>query len=142
MSDAFPGSSVSVDAPPGGLFGLTFHQDGLLRPLSAAELSDGTLRYLLLCSALLTARPPELMVINEPEASLHPDLIPALGRLIRRAASNSQVWVISHSGRLAAALEEDPDCNALVFEKVFSETSIRGQSRLDRPSWRWPDGDK
>ena len=57
-------------------------QHGLLRPLKAAELSDGTLRYLLWVAALLTPRPPGLLVLNEPETSLHPDLLPALGRLI------------------------------------------------------------
>ena len=41
--------------------------DGLLRPLRGAELSDGTLRYLLWVAALLTPRPPELLVLNEPE---------------------------------------------------------------------------
>jgi hypothetical protein len=51
-----------------------------LRRLSAAELSDGTLRYLLLVAALLTPRPPELLVLNEPETSLHPELLPALAR--------------------------------------------------------------
>ena len=44
----------------------------LVLPLSAAELSDGTLRYLLWVAALLSPRPPELLVLNEPEASLHP----------------------------------------------------------------------
>jgi hypothetical protein len=49
-------------------------QHGLLRLLSAAELSDGTLRYLLWIAALLTPRPRALMVLSEPETSLHPDL--------------------------------------------------------------------
>jgi len=61
------------------------------------ELSDGTLRYLLWIAALHTPRPPPLMVLNEPETSLHPDLLPALARLITRAASRSQVWVVSHA---------------------------------------------
>ncbi|PMS17590.1 ATP-binding protein [Trinickia dabaoshanensis] len=60
VADAFPGASVTIDSEPGGLFSLRFHQDGLMRPLTAAELSDGTLRYLLLVCALLTARPPDL----------------------------------------------------------------------------------
>lgn len=142
VADAFPGARVEIDAQPGGLFSLAFHQHGLLRPLSAAELSDGTLRYLLLIAALLTARPPELMVLNEPEASLHPDLMPALGRLIRRAAKHSQLWIVSHSQRLSAALEEDPECNAIKLEKVFSATTILGQHALERPAWRWADNGK
>ncbi|APA86340.1 AAA family ATPase [Paraburkholderia sprentiae WSM5005] len=140
VADAFPGAQVEIETQSGGLFSLRFHQEGLLRPLAAAELSDGTLRYLLLCAALLTPRPPELMVINEPESSLHPDLTAALGRLIRRAARSSQVWVVSHSVRLAAALEEDEHCNTIVLEKVFSETTLMGQRLLDRPAWSWVDG--
>ncbi|PMS14602.1 hypothetical protein C0Z18_30605, partial [Trinickia dabaoshanensis] len=80
-----------------------------------------------------------LMVLNEPEASLHPDLMPALGRLIRQAARSTQIWVISHSSRLAAALDEDAQCNHLELEKTFSETALAGQGLLDRPAWRWVD---
>src|SRR5882724_605821 len=75
LEDAFPGSRLSVEAQ-NGRFELLLQQHGLLRTLSAAELSDGTLRYLLWAAALLTPRPPELMVMNEPETSLHPDLLP------------------------------------------------------------------
>ncbi|MGE1119822.1 AAA family ATPase, partial [Bacillus altitudinis] len=73
ITDAFPGARVHIEAQAGGRFAIEFYQEGLLRPLSAAELSDGTLRYLLLVAALLTPRPPSLMVLNEPETSLHPD---------------------------------------------------------------------
>ncbi|KAG0192154.1 DNA replication and repair protein RecF [Apophysomyces sp. BC1034] len=51
IEDAFPGSVLKIDAEAGGLFTLTLQQEGLLRPLTAAELSDGTLRYLLLIAA-------------------------------------------------------------------------------------------
>jgi hypothetical protein len=50
-------------------------------------------------------RPPPLMVMNEPETSLHPDLLSALERLISRASRNTQVWVVSHARRLVATLE-------------------------------------
>ena len=55
-----------------GRFTLAMRQSGLLRPLAAEELSDGTLRYLLLVAALLSPRPPQLLVLNEPETSLTP----------------------------------------------------------------------
>ncbi|MDP1068932.1 AAA family ATPase, partial [Klebsiella pneumoniae] len=73
VSDAFPGARLNIQPLQGGRFAIEFYQEGLLRPLSAAELSDGTLRYLLLIAALLTPRPPTMMVLNEPETSLHPD---------------------------------------------------------------------
>jgi len=139
IADAFPGataSSTSID----GRLKLEFSQPGLLRPLSAAELSDGTLRYLLWAAALMTPRPPPLMVLNEPETSLHPDLLPALGRLIAKAARNTQVWVVSHANRLVATLREDADCNALELDKELGETVIKGsRGLLDGPDWSWPD---
>jgi predicted ATPase len=118
---------------------LEFHQPGLLRPLSAAELSDGTLRFLLWVAALLTPRPPALMVLNEPETSLHPDLLPSLARLIAQAAAQSQVWVVSHASRLVAALSETKDCNAIVLDKPHGETEVMGQGLEDVPVWRWPE---
>jgi predicted ATPase len=138
VEDAFPGAKVEV-AISDGRFGLQFSQHGLLRPLSSAELSDGTLRYLLWIAALHTPRPPPLMVLNEPETSLHPDLLPALARLIVRAAQRSQVWVVSHASRLIAALEEVFECNVIHLEKELSQTRIAGQRPLDEPAWHWPE---
>lgn len=139
IDDAFPGSRLHIDFQAGGRFAVELRQEGLLRPLSAAELSDGTLRYLLLVAALLTPRPPSLMVLNEPETSLHPDLLPALGRLIIAASKQTQVWVVSHASRLIATLKESPDCNTLELDKQLGQTCIRGQGMLDEPPWHWPD---
>ncbi|ROL81342.1 ATP-binding protein [Pseudomonas protegens] len=139
ISDAFPGARLNIAPLQGGRFAIEFYQEGLLRPLSAAELSDGTLRYLLLVAALLTPRPPSLMVLNEPETSLHPDLLPALARLIIGASQQCQVWVVSHARRLIAALQQDPECNCIVLEKELGQTGIVGQRMLDEPAWNWPD---
>jgi len=138
LDDAFAGAQVSIE-PHDGRLHLKFHQPGLLRPLSVAELSDGTLRYLLMLAALHTPRPPPLMVLNEPETSLHPDLLPALARLIIQASRHCQVWVVSHASRLIAALQQDEGCNSIVLEKVLGETRIVGQGMLDAPAWHWPE---
>jgi predicted ATPase len=136
VADAFPGSNISI-LNIEGRFEIAMHQHGLLRPLKAAELSDGTLRYLLWIAALLTPRPPELLVLNEPETSLHPDLLPALGRLIANAAERSQVLVVTHAAKLIRVLEEQADCNSVRLEKEFGETLIMGAEKLDLPLWRW-----
>ena len=136
VADAFPGSSISV-LNIEGRFEIAMHQHGLLRPLKAAELSDGTLRYLLWIAALLTPRPPQLLVLNEPETSLHPDLLPALVRLIASAAERSQVLVVTHAAKLIGVLEEQAECNSVMLEKEFGETRIVGADRLDLPAWRW-----
>ena len=136
IADAFPGAKIHI-TEQGGRLSVSMQQHGLLRPLSAAELSDGTLRYLLWTAALLTPRPPRLMVMNEPESSLHPDLLPALARLIGVAAKPTQIFVVSHASRLIAALKENSTCLSIELDKQLSETRILGQGKLDTPSWRW-----
>jgi predicted ATPase len=138
VEDAFPGASVDIEHGS-GQFTVLFTQHGLLRPLTASELSDGTLRYLLWIAALLTPRPPSLMILNEPETSLHPDLLPALARLIERASRRTQVWVVSHASRMIAALKEAKLCNSITLTKELGETNIEGQGMLDQPPWKWPE---
>jgi predicted ATPase len=137
IEDAFPGSRIEIESQA-GRFELQLRQHGLLRPFAAAELSDGTLRFLLWTAALLTSRPPELMVLNEPETSLHPDLLPALARLIMLASSRTQLVVVSHSQILIRALEQDPLCRRLHLEKSFGETVLAGATLFNIPKWEWP----
>jgi predicted ATPase len=135
---AFPGSRIQV-VNTAGRFEIAFHQHGLLRPLSGAELSDGTLRYLLWVAALLTPRPPELLVLNEPETSLHPDLLPALANLVVTAAKETQVIVVSHSRPFISALEAlSPDLQTIELLKEKGATTITDQGPLDEPPWKWP----
>lgn len=137
IEDAFPGSRIEIREQQ-GRFEVQLKQHGLLRSLGASELSDGTLRYLLWTAALLTPRPPELMVLNEPETSLHPDLLPALARLIAHAAERTQLIVVSHSQPLIQALEQEPRCSRLHLEKSFGETVLSGADLFNAPKWEWP----
>ncbi|MBX3573656.1 MAG: AAA family ATPase [Mesorhizobium sp.] len=134
VDDAFTGAELRIEES-GGRFELLMQQHGLLRPLKAAELSDGTLRYLLLLAALMTPRPPGLMVFNEPETSLHADLLPPLARLIGEASKTCQIVVVTHDAMLADALRE---AGALRhdFTKSFGETVVEA---ADRPAWAWPE---
>jgi predicted ATPase len=134
IEDAFPGSSVEL-AVNDGMFELLMHQKGLLRPLRTAELSDGTLRYLLLTVALLTPRPAPLLVLNEPETSLHPSLLDPLARLISKAAEKSQVIVVSHAGMLVDALNRQAGIASYELKKELGETVIDG---FEKPAWNWP----
>jgi predicted ATPase len=137
IEDAFPGSQLSIE-DQNGHFELQLRQHGLLRPLSAVELSDGTLRYLLWTAALLTPRPPELMVLNEPETSLHPDLLPALARLIRAAANQTQIIVVSHARPLIDTLMSEHGCTRLHLTKTLGETTLDGATLFNAPKWSWP----
>jgi len=137
IDDAFPGSRIAVVKTDVGLQ-LSLRQPGMLRELRAAELSDGTLRFLLWVAALLTPRPPELMVLNEPESSLHPDLIPALGRLILLAAEQSQLIVVSHHPALLRELESSDLCVPIRLDKRMGETILPGTPLSDQHGWKWP----
>jgi predicted ATPase len=134
IADAFPGGSVAV-ANTGAYFQVQMRQHGLLRPLLASELSDGTLRYLLLIAALLSPRPPALMILNEPETSLHPDLLPSLARLIVQASKQCQIIVVSHAAALVSALDAEADSRQIVLEKTLGETEVQDYVP---PNWTWP----
>lgn len=134
IKDAFPGSSVEIDAV-NGLFRLSMRQSWLQRALDASELSDGTLRYIALATALHTPRPPELMVLNEPEGSLHPNLLEPLARMIAAASQRSQIIVVSHAQALVEALAEH-GAQMLALEKEAGETIVRD---IDVPAWEWPE---
>jgi len=161
IADAFDGARLSVLASA-GRFDVGLMQPGMLRRLGGAELSDGTLRYLLLVGALLTPRPPSLMVLNEPETSLHPDLLAPLARLVRQVAATTQVVVVSHAPGLITALapreagehdEDDEDAlpstrtatssggaraaYGVHLAKDLGETRVRGQGLLTTPPWHW-----
>lgn len=142
VDEAFPGSRVEIRCVE-TRFEVTLRQPGMLRPLTAAELSDGTLRFLLWAAALLTPRPAELTVLNEPEASLHPDLLPALAGLINRASEGSQLVVVTHSAILVDELQRHQlrrgdDVNIIRLAKELGQTVIEDQGMLDEPSWHWP----
>jgi len=135
IDDAFPGSGI--DLGDGGMENavLAMRQPGMLRPMRAPELSDGTLRYVMLVAALLSPRPPGLMVLNEPEASLHPSLLPALARLLLAAARRCQIVVVSHNDTLVDALRGGGDVGDIELEKDMGETRTR--DRIG-PRWEWP----
>ena len=136
LDDAFPGARVEIRKVQGS-FDLLFHQQGLLRPLTLAELSDGTLRYLLWIAALLSPRAAGLMVLNEPENSLHPQLLPPLARLLSLASERSQVWVISHAERLVRTLVDAENCQHIGLVKQQGATRWQDDGLDTTPAWRW-----
>ncbi len=135
IADAFDGASVQITVT-NGRFEIAMSQPGMLRLMQAAELSDGTLRFLLLAAALLSPRPPSLLVLNEPETSLHREVIPAVGRLILRAAQRCQVVVVTHAPALVAGLT-GADVTHHELVKDLGETRIADQGLLSKPSWSW-----
>jgi predicted ATPase len=126
IADAFPGAFLSVPSPGHeASFGMVL-PDHPMRVFQAAELSDGTLRYLALAGSLLALRLPDFMAFNEPESSLHPDLLEPLARLIVKASERTQVWLVTHSERLAAALAKYGKVQPRTVIKKEGATWIEG----------------
>jgi predicted ATPase len=100
IAEAFRGAKLRIDASE-TLFSLYLDIPGLLRPLTAREFSDGQLRFLCLCAALLSPRPACLIAFNEPETSLHPDLYRVLAQLIagRERVPDLGYHTFAQSGR-------------------------------------------
>ncbi|MBO1766859.1 AAA family ATPase [Allobranchiibius sp. GilTou38] len=139
VRDAFTGSRLMIESRD-GVFSVGLHQPGMLRGLGAAELSDGTLRFLMLAAALLSLRPPSLMVLNEPETSLHPDLYPALGALMAAAAAHTQLVVVTHASDLATCIKNAgrAQVGRLRLDKADGQTRLPDFGMLTTPAWEWP----
>jgi predicted ATPase len=126
IDDAFPGARLVVPhVGRAATFGLMM-PDYPKRVFEAGELSDGTLRYLGLAGALLGYRLPAFIALNEPETSLHPDLLEPLARMIVRGSERTQIWVVTHSERLAAALAAEGRVAPRTVIKRKGETWIEG----------------
>lgn len=124
VQKAFPGSFIVIDEEEGALH-LSMSFPGVARNLEARELSDGILQYLCLLAALLTPRPAPFMVLNEPETSIHYDLLKPMADLIVAASENSQILLTTHSKELARSLRLK---GAAVYEleKIDGATTLKG----------------
>ncbi|MET3924434.1 AAA family ATPase [Devosia sp. 2618] len=130
IDDAFPGARLSVPMPERyASFTMRF-PDMPKREFAANELSDGTLQFLALMGALLAYRLPPLIALNEPESSLHPELLPALARIIGKAAQRTQVWVVTHSSILAEALAQETGVLPRRVIRKDGGTWLEGLSQL------------
>jgi predicted ATPase len=131
VNRAFPGATLRVFGSQ-GVFSIGLHLPDFLDPFGARELSDGTLRYLCLLAALLSPRPPAVIGLNEPEMSLHPDLLEPLARLIVTASRHSQMWITTHSQALASYIEMHSGEPPVQLHMVEGETRVVGQEGLSR----------
>lgn len=130
IEHAFPGARLIVPPPEkDARFALSFPEFPH-RPFTQNELSDGTLQFLALLGALLSYRLPPLIALNEPEASLHPDLLPALARAIAKAATRTQIWVVTHSQALAGAITEETGIAPMTVIRKEGGAWIEGLSEL------------
>lgn len=119
----------------GGSIQLFIEEEGG-RLISSTRLSDGTLRYLCLLAILCHPNPPQVIGIEEPELGLHPDILPTIAELLKKASERTQLFVTTHSDALVSALSDVPE-SILVCESMPQGTIIE---RLDPDKLRsWLD---
>lgn len=121
-------------------------EKGLETPIHAAQVSDGTLSYLCLLVALHQPGRGRVIVFDEPERNLHPDMLLELGKQFDKASEQSQLIVTTHAPGL---LNQFPLRAVRVFEKdennqtqvrQFTEESFAGWYEEFAPGQMWRDG--
>jgi predicted ATPase len=106
LKAAFP-RFERLDFPPvaAGTLALAWREHGFSKPLYMHQLSEGTLRFLWLATLLQSPGLTALTLLDEPEVSLHPELLGLLADLLREAAGRTQLLVATHSDRLIRFLQ-------------------------------------
>ena len=111
----------------GGTVQLLLHETGFDKPIPAARISDGTLRFIAMLAVLLSPEPPPLVCIEEPELGLHPDAVALMGDVLEEASERMQLVVTTHSDALVSALSDRPSA-IVACERPGAGTMLR---RLD-----------
>jgi predicted ATPase len=125
IHDAFPGAELRA-WEQGGLCDFDLQLEDMPRPFRAHELSDGTLKYICLLAVFMGYRLPPFIALNEPETSLHPSLLAPLARLIAKASSRADIWIVTHSELLMEALRSESSVPLRRVIKSKGATAIEG----------------
>ncbi|HYU31315.1 MAG TPA: AAA family ATPase [Thermoanaerobaculia bacterium] len=133
LHELAPGFDDLVVVPEGGALQLYLTEGS--RSVPAHRLSDGTLRYLCLLAILLDTDPPPLVVIEEPELGLHPDVLPTLRDLMVAASEKTQLIVTTHSTQMVDAMTDYAD-SVLVCEKKDGPTVVTRLTQEEVDRWR------
>src|SRR5271165_2789593 len=96
-----------LNFPPvaAGTLSMTWKDKTSKNPFYMHQLSEGTLRFLWLATLLQSPGLTTVTMIDEPEVSLHPELLSLLADLMREASARTQLIVATHSDRLIRFLE-------------------------------------
>ena len=133
LSLGFPGfRQLEFPVVGAGQVTMAWYQDELSGPLYPSELSEGTLRFLWLATVLLSPQPPPITLIDEPEISLHPELLKLLAGLLPDAATRGQLFVATHSSDLVRWLQPQ---EVLVLDKIEGQTRFTWADTLDLEEW-------
>ncbi len=133
IGELAPGFDDLTIVPEGGLLQLYLVEGN--RSVPAHRLSDGTLRYLCLLAILLDTSPSPLVVIEEPELGLHPDILPTLRDLLVEASSRTQLIVTTHSTQMVDAMTDHAG-SVLICEKKDGPSRVSRLKQEDVDRWR------
>ena len=131
---AFP-NFERMDFPPvaAGSLTMAWKERHYTQPLYAHQLSEGTLRFLWLATLLQSPGLPTVTLIDEPEVSLHPEMLRLLSGLFREAATRTQLVVATHSERLVRFL--DPSELMVCDLDETGGTAVVRANDLDLDAW-------
>jgi predicted ATPase len=119
----------------GGAAQIYVREAGMLEPLSAIRLSDGTLRFLCLLAILLHPDPPPLVCIEEPEVGLHPEALEILAEVFLEASQRMQLVVTTQSEAFIDALTDSPEAVLVCERDSDHSTQFKRLSRDKLAGW-------
>lgn len=133
LRELAPGFDDLNVVPEGGLLQLYLTESR--NSIPTRRLSDGTLRYLCLLAILLDPDPPPLVVIEEPELGLHPDILPTLRDLMVAASEKMQLVITTHSTQFVDAMTAYAD-SVLICEKRDGSTLLSRLTQEEVDRWQ------
>ncbi len=124
-----------LDFPPvaAGTLALAWREHGFSKPLYMHQLSEGTLRFLWLATLLQSPGLTAVTLLDEPEVSLHPELLSLLADLLREASARTQLIVATHSDRLIRFLQ--PKEVLLLNPAEDGTSTVSWADELDLDQW-------
>ena len=133
LQQSFPGfKRLELPVVGAGQVTLAWYERDSNTPFYANQLSEGTLRYLWLVTILLTPQRPPLLLLDEPELSLHPALLRLLAALLQDAALTTQIVVATQSSDLIGWLMPE---EVLIADKEDGKTLFTWAADLDLKAW-------
>jgi len=133
LSAAFPDfERLSFPPVAAGTLAMTWKDKNFSEPLYMHQLSEGILRFLWLVTLLQSRDLTAVTLIDEPEVSLHPELLQLLAHVMREAAQRTQLIVATHSDRLIRFLEPK---EVLVCDAEDGLTTLTWADSLDLEKW-------
>jgi predicted ATPase len=123
-----------LDFPPvaAGTLAMTWREASFTQPLYMHQLSEGTLRFLWLATLLQSPGLTAVTLLDEPEVSLHPELLNLLAGLFREASERTQVIVATHADRLVRFLQPDEVVTLDVADDGTAKATWADQLDLDQ----------